>query len=72
MFATTNVIQISTTRARYIHWTSCSNSWTYYFILTSLDIRNKNSHNETNEEGSGEVIWPHSPYVFTEYVAGLV
>jgi len=26
------------------------------FILNSLDIRNKNSHNETNEKGSGEVI----------------
>jgi len=25
-FATTDVIQISTTRACYIHWTSCSNS----------------------------------------------
>jgi len=23
---TTDVMQISTTRARYIHWTSCSNS----------------------------------------------
>jgi len=27
-----------------------------YFILNRLDIRNKNSHNETNEKGSGEVI----------------
>jgi len=26
------------------------------FILNSLDIRNKNSHNGTNEIGSGEVI----------------
>jgi len=25
-FATTDNIQISTTSARYIHWTSCSNS----------------------------------------------
>ena len=45
-FATTDVIQISTTRALYIQWTSCSNSWTYYFILHSFDIRNKNSHND--------------------------
>ena len=29
--------------ARDIHWTSCSNSYTYYFILNSLDIRNKKS-----------------------------
>jgi len=27
-----------------------------YFILNYLDIRNKDSHNETNEQGSGEVI----------------
>jgi len=26
--------------------------------------RNKNSHNETNEKGSGEVIWPHSHYTY--------
>ena len=39
-----NVIQISITCSRYVHWTSCSNS--YYFLLNYLDIRNKNSHNE--------------------------
>jgi len=27
-----------------------------YFILNSLVIRNQDSHNETNEKGSGEVI----------------
>jgi len=27
-----------------------------YFILNSLDIRNTNSHNGTNEKGSGEII----------------
>ena len=70
--ATTDVIQISTTRARNIHWTSCSNSWTYYFVLNSLDIRNKNNHNEANKKGSGEVIWPHSHYTFIEYITSLV
>jgi len=30
-----------------------------YFILNSLDIRNKNSHNEANENGSVDFIWPH-------------
>jgi len=43
-FVTTGVIQISTTPARYIHWTSCSDSKTYYFILNSLDVRNEKSH----------------------------
>ena len=28
-------------------------------------------HNEINED-SGEVIWPHSYYTFTEYLIGLV
>ena len=66
-FATTDVIQISTTRARYIHLTSCSNSWPcYYFIQNFLDIRNTNSHNEANEKASGEVIWQHSHYIFIE------
>jgi len=42
-FATSDVIQIITTRARYIHWTSWFNSkgYQYYFILNSLDIRKK-------------------------------
>jgi len=35
-----------------------------------LDIRNKNSHNETNEKGSGDVIWPNSHYMFIEYLTG--
>jgi len=56
----------------YIHWTSCSYSKTYYFILNSLDIRDKNSHNETNETGRAEVVWPHSHYIFIEYLTGLV
>jgi len=42
-----------------------------YFILNSLDIRNKNSHSDTNEKGSGEVVWPHSYYIFIEYLTGL-
>jgi len=33
-----------------------------------IDIRNKNSHNETNEKSSGEVIWPHSNCIFIEYL----
>jgi len=37
-FAMTGVIRISTTSARYIHWTSCSNSWTYCLILNYPDI----------------------------------
>jgi len=37
-FATTGVIQISIKSARYFHWTSCSNSWTYCFILNYPDI----------------------------------
>ena len=37
-------------------------------ILNSLDIRNKNNHNETNEKASGEVIWPHSHYIVIEYL----
>jgi len=32
----------------------------------------KNSHSETNEKGSGEVIWPHSQYIFKEYLTDLV
>ena len=43
-----------------------------YFTLNSHDIRSKNSHNETNEKGSGEVTWPHSHYIFIEYLTGLV
>jgi len=43
-----------------------------YFILNSLDIRNTNSHNGTNEKGSGEIIWPHSQYTFIEYLTALV
>ena len=38
-----------------------------YFILNALDIRNRNSHNEANEKGSGEVIWLHSHYMFVEF-----
>jgi len=49
-----DVIKISTTRSRYVHWTSCSNWQIYYFLLNYLDIRNKNSHNDTNGKGSGE------------------
>jgi len=44
----------------------------HYFILNSPDIRNKNNHVEANEKGSGEVIWPHSQCIFTEYLTGLV
>jgi len=54
-FATTDIMQSSTARARHIHWTSCSNSKINDLILNSLDIRNKNSHNEINEKGCGEV-----------------
>jgi len=80
-FATTDVTQISTTRARYIHWTSCSSWKTYHFILKSLDIRNKNSHNETNKKGSGKVIGhthitfllrPHWPRVSWKIDSGLL
>jgi len=42
------------------------------FILISLDIRNKINHNDTNEKGSGKVIWPHSHHIFLEYLTGLV
>ena len=42
------------------------------FILNSLDFRNKNSHKETNEKRSGEVIWPHSHYIFIEYLTVLI
>jgi len=35
-------------------------------FCNSLDIRNKNSHNETNKKASGEVIWQHSHYIFIE------
>jgi len=41
-------------------------------MLNFLDIRNKNSHNETNATGSGEVIWLHSQYIFIEYLTDLV
>jgi len=44
----------------------------HYFVLNSLDIRNKNSNNETNGKGSGEVTLPHSHYLFIEYLTGLV
>ena len=43
-----------------------------YFIINSLVIRNKDSHNETNEKASGEVIWPHTHCIFIEYLTGLV
>jgi len=29
-------------------------------------MRNKNSHNETNEKGGGEIIWPHSDQGYLE------
>ena len=38
-----------------------TSSWIHF------DIWNTNSHTETNEKGSGWVIWPHSHYIFTEY-----
>jgi len=37
-----------------------------------LDIRNENSHNETNDKGSGEAIRPHSHHIFIEYLTGFV
>jgi len=35
-------------------------------------VRKKNSHNETNEKGCGEIISPHSHYIFIEHLTGLV
>jgi len=52
-FATTGVVQISTTRARYIHWISCSNSWTYYVTLNSLDIRHQSRVSRPQTRNSG-------------------
>ena len=43
-----------------------------FFILNDLDFKNKNSQNETNENGSGEVVSPHCHYTFIEYLTGLV
>jgi len=31
-------------------------------------IRKRNSHNETNEKGSGEIISPHSHYIFIKHL----
>ena len=42
------------------------------FILNSFDNRNKNSHNETNEKDSNEVIWSHTHYICSEYLTDLV
>jgi len=36
------------------------------FSAYATDVRNKNSHTETNEKVSGKVIWPHSYYIFIE------
>ena len=35
-------------------------------------VRNKNSRNESNEKGSGDVTWPHCHHLFIEYLTGLV
>jgi len=32
----------------------------------SDNVRSKNNHNKTNEKASGEVISPHSHYIFIE------
>jgi len=32
-------------------------------LLWIPSISGRNSYNETNEKGSGEVIWPHSNYI---------
>jgi len=37
-----------------------------------LDIRNKNSHNTTDEKGSGEVVWCCSYYISIQYLTCLV
>jgi len=37
------------------------------FILNYLGIRNKNSKNESSEKSSGEIVSPHSRYIFDEY-----
>jgi len=64
----TDVIQISITRARYIHWTSCSKSETYYFILNSLDIKNKNSHTETNERQQWSYVTTLTTHIYWVWV----
>jgi len=80
-FATTDVMQISTTRARYIHLTSCSNSKTYYHILNSVDIRNKSSQlNWRKRQGWSYMTTlalhiycvPHWPLVIWKMVSGLL
>jgi len=42
-------------------------------MLNPLDIRNENSHNETNEKGSGKVIRPHhTPYSHSRFYLNKV